>query len=217
MYDLILRDGSALSADGVVLATPAYVSADLLRPLTPIAGSLLDMIPYASTATIAMAFQPESDECYRRIRIYRAANGAASCHCGNVDLAEVAVSRSGGSAVGALLCRWSGREDILQLDDGALTARVRGELAAVCGIRVEPHYAEVNRWWKAMPQYTLGHLDRVAQLEAAVSRYSGLVLTGAGYRGVGIPDCIWDGAVAGERVVQDLLGETDDDPTMEIG
>jgi oxygen-dependent protoporphyrinogen oxidase len=56
MYDLILKDGSALSADGVVLATPAYVSAELLRPLTPIAGGLLDMIPYASTATIAMTF-----------------------------------------------------------------------------------------------------------------------------------------------------------------
>ncbi len=101
-----------------------------------------------------------------------------------------------------------GREDILQLDDDALTAKVREELAAICGIRVEPSYVEVNRWWKAMPQYTLGHLNRLAQLEAAVSRYPGLVLTGAGYRGVGIPDCIRDGAVAGDRVVQDLIGET---------
>lgn len=101
-----------------------------------------------------------------------------------------------------------GREDILQLDDAALTAKVRSELAALCGIRVEPSYTEVNRWWRAMPQYTLGHLDRLAQLDAAVSRYPGLVLTGAGYRGVGIPDCIRDGATAAERVVQDLLGET---------
>jgi oxygen-dependent protoporphyrinogen oxidase len=100
-----------------------------------------------------------------------------------------------------------GREDILQLDDDALTVKVREELAVVCGIRVEPSYAEVNRWWKAMPQYTLGHLDRLAQLEAAVSRYPGLVLTGAGYRGVGIPDCIYNGAAAGERVVRNLLGD----------
>ena len=56
MYDLILHDGSALSVDSLVLATPAYVSAELVRPLTPIAGGLLDMIPYASTATIAMAY-----------------------------------------------------------------------------------------------------------------------------------------------------------------
>ncbi|MFZ1804127.1 MAG: protoporphyrinogen oxidase, partial [Nitrospira sp.] len=99
-----------------------------------------------------------------------------------------------------------GREDILQLDDGMLVAKVREELAAVCGISVEPTFTEVNRWWKAMPQYTIGHLDRLAQLDAAVSRYSGLILTGAGYRGVGIPDCIRDGALAAERVVQDLVG-----------
>ena len=102
-----------------------------------------------------------------------------------------------------------GREDILQLDNDTLTAKVREELAAVCGISVEPSYVEVNRWWKAMPQYTLGHLDRLAQLDAAVSRYPGMVLTGAGYRGVGIPDCIRDGAVAAERLMQSLLGGTD--------
>ena len=55
-YDVMLNDGSALSVDSLVLATPAYVSGELLRPLTPIAGGLLDMIPYASTATIAMAY-----------------------------------------------------------------------------------------------------------------------------------------------------------------
>ena len=56
MYDVVLNDGSALSVDSLVLATPAYVSAELVRPLTPIAGGLLEMIPYASTATIAMAY-----------------------------------------------------------------------------------------------------------------------------------------------------------------
>mgnify|MGYP003332847591 FL=1 len=60
MYDLILNDGSALSAEALVLATPAYVSAELLRPLTPIAGGLLDLIPYASTATVAMAFPAQA-------------------------------------------------------------------------------------------------------------------------------------------------------------
>ncbi len=207
MYDLILQDGSALSADGVVLATPAYVSADLLRPLTPIAGGLLDMISYASTATIAMAFPrtltsaiegfgfivPRTEQRHLIAATwtslkwpYRAPADhlLVRCYVGGV-----------------------GRENILQLDDDALTVKARDELAALCGIRVEPSYAEVNRWWKAMPQYTLGHLDRLAQLEAAISRYPGLVLTGAGYRGVGIPDCIRDGAVAAERVVQNLLGD----------
>ena len=85
-----------------------------------------------------------------------------------------------------------------------MIAKIRADLAALCGITAEPTYVEVNRWWKAMPQYTIGHLDRLSQLEAALSRYGGLVLTGAAYRGVGIPDCIRDGAVAAEKVVRHL-------------
>jgi oxygen-dependent protoporphyrinogen oxidase len=93
------------------------------------------------------------------------------------------------------------------LDDQALVVRVRTELAEMCGMNAEPGFVEVNRWMKAMPQYTLGHLERLNQIEAALSRYGGLILTGAGYRGVGIPDCIRDGAVAAERVVRYLSGE----------
>ena len=208
MYDLILHDGSALSAEGVVLATPAYVSADLLRPLTPIAGGVLDLIPYTSTATIAMTFPramvrgvegfgfivPRAEQ---RDLIAATWTSLKWPHRAPADQLLVR------GYVGGV-----GREEILQLDDAALTSKVRAELAALCGISVEPTYTEVNRWWKAMPQYTIGHLDRLAQLDAALSRYPGLVLTGAGYRGVGIPDCIRDGASAAERVVQDLTDGT---------
>jgi oxygen-dependent protoporphyrinogen oxidase len=102
-----------------------------------------------------------------------------------------------------------GREAVLQLSDDQLVAKIRADLAALCGIKAEPGYVEVNRWWKAMPQYTLGHLDRLTQLDAALSRYGGLVLTGAGYRGVGIPDCIRDGAVAAEKVIGYLFKSGD--------
>jgi protoporphyrinogen/coproporphyrinogen III oxidase len=208
MYDLILHDGSALSAESVVLATPAYISAELLRPLTPIAAGVLDMIPYASTATIAMAFPAQAVNAaidgfgFIVPRIERRDLIAATWTSRKWPYRAPADQLLVRCYVGGV-----GREDILQLDDDALVATVRTELAAVCGISAEPIYMDVNRWWKAMPQYTLGHLDRLAQLDAAVSRYPGLILTGAGYRGVGIPDCIRDGAVAAERVVQDLLGE----------
>ncbi len=208
MYDVILHDGSALSVDSLVLATPAYVSAELVRPLTPIAGGLLEMIPYASTATIAMVF-PRA-----------AVSGAAEGFGFVVPRAEgrdliaatwTSLKWPHRAPTDQLLVRCYvggvGREAILQLDDQALVARVREELASMCGVTANPGYVEVNRWMKAMPQYTLGHLDRLNQIEGALSRYGGLVLTGAGYRGVGIPDCIRDGAVAAERVVRYLSGE----------
>ena len=208
-YDVILHDRSALSAESVVLATPAFVSAELLRPLSPIAGGLLELIPYTSTATIAMTF-------------------SAQAVAGAVEGFGFIVPRIEGRDLIAATwtsLKWPhrapadqllvrcyvggvGREEILERDDGQLIATVRSELKALCGISAEPIYTEVNRWRKGMPQYTIGHLDRLTQLDAALSRYPGLVLTGAGYRGVGIPDCIRDGAVAAERVVGDLLAET---------
>jgi protoporphyrinogen/coproporphyrinogen III oxidase len=207
MYDVILNDGSALSVDSLVLATPAYVSAELVRPLTPIAGGLLEMIPYASTATIAMAYP-------------RALSGAVEGFGFVVPRAEgrdlIAATWTSlkwpyRAPPDQLLVRCYvggvGREAILQLDDQALVARVRTELATICGVTAKPGFVEVNRWMNAMPQYTLGHLERLNQIEGALSRYGGLILTGAGYRGVGIPDCIRDGAVAAERVVRYLSGE----------
>ncbi len=207
MYDLILQDGSALSAESVVLATPAYVSADLLRPLTPIAGGLLDLIPYASTATIAMAFPRSLTSAIdgfgfiipRQEQRHLIAATWTSLKWPHRAPSDQLLVRC---YVGGV-----GREDILQREDQALVATVREELASICGIKVDPIYTEVNRWWKAMPQYTIGHLDRLVQLDAALSRYPGLVLTGAAYRGVGIPDCIRDGAVAAGQVVRDLLGK----------
>jgi oxygen-dependent protoporphyrinogen oxidase len=208
MYDVILRDGSALSVDSLVLATPAYVSAELVRPLTPIAGGLLEIIPYASTATIAMA--------YPRTAVSGAAEGFGFIVPRTEGRDLIAATWTSlkwphRAPPDQLLVRCYvggvGREAILQLDDQALVARVRVELADMCGVTAEPGFVEVNRWMRAMPQYTLGHLERVNQIEAALSPYGGLILTGAGYRGVGIPDCIRDGAVAAERVVRYLSGE----------
>jgi protoporphyrinogen/coproporphyrinogen III oxidase len=207
-YDVMLNDASALSVDSLVLATPAFVSAELLRPLTPIAGGLLEMIPYASTATIAMAY-PASV-------IGGAVQGFGFVvprveQCDLIAATWTSLKWPHRTPANQLMTRCYvggvGREAILQLDDQALVQKVKAELKQICGVTTEPLHVEVNRWMKAMPQYLLGHLERVEQAEAALSRYGGLVLTGAAYRGVGIPDCIRDGAVAADRVVRYLSGE----------
>ena len=98
-----------------------------------------------------------------------------------------------------------GREEILQGDDDTLLQVVRHELLSMAGISADPLYTEVNRWPLGMPQYTLGHLERLAKIEKALDGCAGLYVTGAGYRGIGIPDCIKDGTETARRVVQQLL------------
>ncbi len=207
-YDVMLNDGSALSVESLVLATPAFVSAELLRPLTPLAAGLLDMIPYASTATIALAYPASAigtavqgfgfvvPRVERRDLIAATWTSLKWPHRAPPDRLLVRCYVGG-----------VGREAILELDDEALGQRVKSELRKMCGVTAEPAHVEVNRWMKAMPQYVLGHLERLEQAEGALSRYGGLFVTGAAYRGVGIPDCIRDGAVTADRVVRYLVGQ----------
>lgn len=207
-YDVMLEDGSALSADSLVLASPSFVTAELLRPLTPIAAGLLEMIPYASTATIALAYPASA--IGGSVRGF----GFVVPRIEQRDLIAAtwtSLKWPHRAPADQLLARCyvggAGRESILTLDDEALVARVRAELKELCGLTAEPTYTEVNRWIKAMPQYRLGHLERVEQAEVALGRYGGVVLTGSAYRGVGIPDCIREGAVAAGKVIRYLSGD----------
>jgi oxygen-dependent protoporphyrinogen oxidase len=204
-YDLTLGNGSVLSADAVVLATPAFVSSGLVRPLSPIAAELLDAIPYASTATVSLAYQ----------------TGALGAGISGFGFVVPRVERRDLLAATWTSLKWPhrapashtlvrcylggvGREAVLQENDTALIRRVRDELRSIAGVTGEPDYAEVNRWDRGMPQYTLGHLDRLETIQRSLDRYPGLALAGAAYRGIGIPDCIRDGTDAASAVIRFL-------------
>ena len=205
MYDVICSDGTALSAEALVLATPAYVTAELVRPLTPLAAGLMELIPYASTATISLVYP--ADAVGNRLQGFGfvvprmegrdliAATWTSLKWPHRAPPQEVSVRCYLGGV---------GREAILQREDEALARCVRDELASIVGLQATPRYVEVNRWHRAMPQYTLGHLDRLAQMETALSRFGGLAVTGAAYRGVGIPDCIRDGTETAAQTLRYL-------------
>jgi protoporphyrinogen/coproporphyrinogen III oxidase len=83
-----------------------------------------------------------------------------------------------------------GEEALLQRDDGELAALAAAELAEATGVRGAPAATRVTRWGGALPQYTVGHLNRVATIRAAVGAQPGLAVCGAAYDGVGIPACV---------------------------
>ncbi|HEY8739547.1 MAG TPA: FAD-dependent oxidoreductase, partial [Candidatus Dormibacteraeota bacterium] len=89
-----------------------------------------------------------------------------------------------------------------QLDDGELTRRVHSELEAALGSTLPAPVAwRVTRWERAIPQYTVGHVERVESAERELAGWPGLVLTGAAYRGVGVASCIAQAKTAAARVV----------------
>ena len=92
-------------------------------------------------------------------------------------------------------------ESALERSDDDLAATARAELRDALGVSAEPVLVRVRRWPHAMPQYRVGHLDRVDAIERALGRLPGLALAGSGYRGVGISDCVRSGEAAAARAL----------------
>ena len=94
-----------------------------------------------------------------------------------------------------------GEESVLQHADDDLVALAAAEFAAATGVRGAPVASRVTRWGGALPQYTVGHLDRVARIRAAVASRPGLAVCGAAYDGVGIPACVATAQAAASQVM----------------
>ena len=97
--------------------------------------------------------------------------------------------------------------ELLDHDNDAIAGFVNDELRAIFGMTSEPLFSEVIRYENAMPQYHVGHLDRVTRIEAMTAETPGLYLAGSGYRGVGIPDSIANGQAAADQLLTDTHSE----------
>ena len=200
-YEVLLEGAPPLAADALVLATPAYDAALLLDPLDGALAELMRGIPYASTATVTLGFRREgfshSLDGYGFVvpRVEGRALLASTWTSSKWDHRA-----PDGSVLIRSYLGGAGREAALERSDRELVELVRADLRHVMGVTEEPVLARVFRWPRAMPQYLVGHLDRLAVIEERLTRLPGVFLAGAAYRGVGVPDCIRDGLGAAERV-----------------
>jgi oxygen-dependent protoporphyrinogen oxidase len=187
--------------DGVLLALPAYAAAGLLRGVDSSLATELAAIPYASSAIVTVAFRREAipdpldgfgfvvPHVERRALL--AATFSSIKYAGRAPSDFVLVRAFVGGAL---------RPELVELDDTALLAAVRGELADLLGIRAEPELTRIARWPASMPQYQVGHLDRIARVAERTASLRSLRLAGSAYAGVGIPDCIRGGEEAAESL-----------------
>lgn len=201
-YDLRLDDGTELEASDVVLATPAFDAAGLVTPFDIDLAALLYMLPSVSTASLSLAYpisalrHPLRGYGYLRPR----AEGGPLVACTWVSAKWPARAPAGFVLLRAFVGR-AGHDEVVSLADADLLALVREELAQVLGITATPHFSRIHRWWRGMPQYTLGHASRLAQIEGRLAGHPGLHLAGHSYHGIGVPDCIRSGARAAQRVL----------------
>jgi oxygen-dependent protoporphyrinogen oxidase len=189
-----LADGTAVSAKAVILALPAPAAAPLIAPLSSEAKGLLESIPFASSATVALGYRRE-DVAHRLDGYGLIVPRGEGLRC--TACTFVSTKFPGRAPAGHVLLRaflgGTRDPDVLGLSDADLVALVRRELGPVLGLRGAPGLERVYRWPRATPQMEVGHLARMARLDAIVAGLPGLFLAGAGLRGTGLPDTIADG------------------------
>jgi protoporphyrinogen/coproporphyrinogen III oxidase len=200
-WNVTLDTGEHLEADGLILATPSYVSGGLLENLAPDLADELKAIEYVSTATVTLAYA-ESDlprplDGYGYVIPRSEGHNALACTWTSTKFPHRAPH---GYALLRIFIGRAGQDGDISFDDDNLLAIAREELEHTLGITVEPLLTRVFRWEKAMPQYNLGHPQRLERINAALEKIPGLALAGNGYLGIGIPDCIYSGELAVEKI-----------------
>jgi oxygen-dependent protoporphyrinogen oxidase len=182
-----------IDARAVILAVPAYVAASLLRSFDTTLAAFCDAVPYASTATVALGF--------RRDQVAHPLSGTG--------FVVPRIERRGVLAATWISSKWPARapdghvlmrgflgggRDPHRLDDDdqTLIETTRHELGTLLGISGDPLFVRVYRFTRQSPQYEVGHLERVAQIEQRLAAIPGVFVTGSGFRSIGIPDCVAD-------------------------
>jgi len=180
--------------DAVLLAAPADIARELLRPIDNRAAELMQM-EASSAVVVGLGFAEKFALPQGFGFLAPEGEGSSLLACTFVDQkfpgrapANTRLLRAffGGAAA----------ESITEMDDAAIAAIAQRELATILGTLPEPIVTVVRRWPRSLPQYAVGHLDRMAELDARIHALPNLHLLGNGYRGVGLPDVIRDARTA---------------------
>lgn len=201
-YWIDTASGLTYQADAVILATPAFNSAELVNRFAPKLAQALNGIRYVSTATVSLA--------YRKAEVGNPLPGvgmlAPRRENRRISACTMTSTKfSDRAPADRVLLRCfvggPGKEQLVERSDAEIIADTRSELDALMGVHAEPEIARVYRWIKGNAQYDVGHLERVAQMHALCAQTPGLFLTGSAYEGIGIPDCVHQGQQAAEKVI----------------
>jgi protoporphyrinogen/coproporphyrinogen III oxidase len=205
---LVLGPGQdALVADAVVLAVPVPAVARLLADVAPAAARAAGEIELASSVVVALAYRETDaanlpDTSGVLVAAGEPVSIKAATHSSR-KWPHLAAATDGLVRLRTSLGRF-GEETTLQVDDAELVARSRADLAALAGITAAPVAVHVQRWGGGLPQYAVGHVDRVRAIEEAVAGVPGLAVAGAALHGVGVPACVATARAAAERLARQL-------------
>lgn len=203
-YSAVLDNGEKLYADHVMIGAPAYHAADMVEGMDAHLAGQMKKIEWSSSATVSLAFRKEDINT----PLYGFGFIVPRVENRRINAATYSsIKWSYRAPDNRLLIRifiGGGHHEELvhDLDDAGMIQTALEELDTIIGIKATPELSKVYRWFKGMPKYTVGHLDRMAVLDRTLESRPGLHLIGCSYKGIGIGDCIHNAQVAAEKILQ---------------
>jgi oxygen-dependent protoporphyrinogen oxidase len=195
--------------DSVVIATPSYVASKIVNDVSPELASQLDEIPYVSTATVSLAYSTSNiDQSLNGFGFLVPKISKRRIMAATYTSNKFSYRAPEGKFLIRVFVGGASNESLVFQEDKKIIKMVREELEDILGIRAEPLFAKVYKWEKAMPQYTVGHLDRLSHIEETASKLPGLYLAGSAYKGIGISDCIVSADNVANEVVKFLKAQS---------
>jgi oxygen-dependent protoporphyrinogen oxidase len=201
---LLQTDSGDVDANAVVLAVPAFESSLLLSHVNADVARGLASIPYGSTAVVVLVYPEGTADRLPDGTGFVTPIGQGTITACTWLSRKWPTEEPGSRAVLRCFVGRAGSEEALDLPDDRLVEIVRAESEESVPMPVPPEATEVIRWPRAMPQYEVGHLDRVAGIDRALLATPGIFVSGSAYRGVGIADCIRQAGEAAGRVTEFL-------------
>jgi oxygen-dependent protoporphyrinogen oxidase len=203
-YAVILESGETLEADHVMLGASAYDSAEMVKGFDANLAGHMSAIQWSSSGTVTLAF--------KRADIKVPLRGFGFI------VPRIEDRRINASTYSSIKWSYRAPDDTILLrafvggghheelvheqDDATLTRTVLEEMDTILGLKANPAFSKVYRWFKGMPKFTVGHLDRMALLDRMVGLHPGLHLIGCSYKGIGIGDCVHEAQIAAEKILK---------------
>ncbi len=190
-YEFQLSDGTVEECDTLILAAPAHAQAKMLNSIDPSLASLLNEIPYPALSVVCFGYLKQNVGQVLDGFGFLVPSKEQRTVLGTIVDSNVFSGRAPEDSI--LLRSMVGgarTPEFARLADEQLIDRVRSDLQDILGLRAEPDFVRIFRHERAIPQYVVGHANRLEAINERVAQFPGLVLTGNAFKGVSLNDCV---------------------------
>ncbi|MEW6108773.1 MAG: protoporphyrinogen oxidase [Nitrospirota bacterium] len=203
IYSIFFPDGSSFETETIIIASPAYAAAEMLRNIDERLSNIISEISYPSVSVVCFGYRKEKIKSPLNGFGFLIPSSERRKILGTLWDSSIFPNRA---PEGYVLLRsmvgGARAPELAMEDDSRLSDIVKNEIGGIMNIKTEPDFVRIYRHEMAIPQYTVGHLERLKNIDSILLKHKNLYLTGNAYRGIGVNDCIDNSFRLSEKIIE---------------